>query len=65
VAFLTKNGFYDAREHHYVEIADLRDDLAKVRPDCLLSLGEDMARILLDNGVRAKAARPRTTATST
>ena len=46
----------DARGYFYVEVRALGNELAKVRPECLLSLGEDIARIVLDNGVRAKAA---------
>jgi len=46
----------DARGYFYVEVGALGNELAKVRPDCLLSLGEDIARIVLDNSVRAKAA---------
>ncbi len=46
----------DARGYFYVEVRALVNELAKVRPECLLSMGEYIARIVLDNGVRAKAA---------
>src|SRR5579859_2163788 len=39
-----------------MEVGALGKERAEMRPDCLLSLGEDMARIVLHNGVRAKAA---------
>jgi hypothetical protein len=46
----------DARGYFYVEVRALGNELAKVLPECLLSLGEDIYRIVLEHGVRAKAA---------
>ena len=46
----------DVRENFCMEVGALAKESAKVRPDCLLSLGENRARIVLYHGVRAKAA---------